>query len=263
MLHPQKNRVSQRRAGSPSPRNAARNAKRALATVGRRAGKFDASRYFRGSGDLGFYNVGTPAVRRMATSLAHEYRPVWTLADALTFADTLIKDRYLEAKEIGIEVLASFRRDFTPWLLPAWKRWLANNHAANWATTDSLCGTLIGPLLVAHPHLVKDVVRWSRHKNLWVRRASAVGLLASVRKATALDEAYRVASALHADRADLIQKAVGWMLREAGKIDPDRLERYLRANGPSIPRTTVRYAIERFSIVKRRTLLEATRPDGR
>jgi 3-methyladenine DNA glycosylase AlkD len=92
-----------------------------------------------------------------------------------------------------------------------------------------------------------------------VRRASAVSLLASIRKGAALDEAYDVARVLHADREDLIQKAVGWMLREAGKVDTGRLERYLRANGPSIPRTTVRYAIERFPLAKRRALLNATR----
>ena len=57
---------------------------------------------------------------------------------------------------------------------------------------------------------------------------------------------YAIARRLHADREDLIQKAVGWALREAGKTDMPRLERYLRANGAAIPRTTLRYAIERF-----------------
>jgi len=100
---------------------------------------------------------------------------------------------------------------------------------------------------------------WSRDRNLWVRRASAVGLIALARKGEALDILYGVARQLHADREDLIQKAVGWMLREAGKADERRLENYLRANGPSIPRTTVRYAIERFPEGKRRTLLAITR----
>jgi 3-methyladenine DNA glycosylase AlkD len=75
----------------------------------------------------------------------------------------------------------------------------------------------------------------------------------------ALDLAYEVAAELHADREDLIQKAVGWMLREAGKTDSVRLERYLLANGSSIPRTTLRYAIERFAEAKRRSILVRTR----
>jgi 3-methyladenine DNA glycosylase AlkD len=80
-----------------------------------------------------------------------------------------------------------------------------------------------------------------------------------LRQGHALREAYAVAKTLHADKADLIQKAVGWMLREAGKTDARRLARYLRANGSAIPRTTVRYAIERFSPSKRRELLKATK----
>jgi 3-methyladenine DNA glycosylase AlkD len=68
-----------------------------------------------------------------------------------------------------------------------------------------------------------------------------------------------VARRLHADEADLIQKAVGWMLREAGKTDMARLERYLRARGAVIPRTTLRYAIERFPPGRRLELLASTR----
>jgi 3-methyladenine DNA glycosylase AlkD len=94
---------------------------------------------------------------------------------------------------------------------------------------------------------------------MWVRRASIVGLIPLARKGESLDLVYQIAKRLHADREDLIQKAVGWALREAGKTDPARLERYLRANGASVPRTTLRYAIERFPEAKRRNLLVATR----
>ena len=252
MLHSSKARVT-------SPSRAAGLARRQLEALARPAGTFDASRYFRAAQDLGFHNVGTRAVREMARTIAREHRDTWTVDAALTFADVLIADRYLETKALGIETLARYRRDFTPRLLPVWKRWLADNHSANWATTDTICGALIGPLLVAEPALVARMLSWSRHRNMWVRRASAVALIPSVRKALALDAAYTIARRLHVDREDLIQKAVGWMLREAGKTDSVRLERYLRANGPSIPRTTVRYAIERFAANKRRALLAATK----
>jgi 3-methyladenine DNA glycosylase AlkD len=178
----------------------------------------------------------------------------------VAFADALIVDRHLEAKAVGIEVLARYRRAFTPRLLPQWKRWLAANYSANWATTDTICGALIGPLFVQHPRLAGRMRAWSRHPNMWVRRASIVGLIPLARKGEALDTLYDVAAQLHPDREDLIQKAVGWALREAGKADAPRLERYLRANGPSIPRTTIRYAIERFSPAARAALLVGTRP---
>jgi 3-methyladenine DNA glycosylase AlkD len=227
--------------------------------MARPVGEFDASRYFRGTKDLGFYNVGTSRLRALAAEIYRQHKDTWSVDDALAFADALVADRYLEVKAVGIELLARYRRAFAPRHLSTWKRWLADDHSDNWATTDSICGSLIGPLLLAEPALVARVAGWCRHRNLWVRRASAVGLIASARKGLALDEAYRVALALHRDPEDLIQKAAGWMLREAGKADTPRLERYLRKHGPLIPRTTLRYAIERFSPSKRRELLQATK----
>jgi 3-methyladenine DNA glycosylase AlkD len=162
-------------------------------------------------------------------------------------------------KGIGIEALGRYRRQFTPALLPRWKRWLATNQSANWATTDAICGVLIGPLVAAHPRLANEGAAWASHPNMWVRRASIVGLIPVARRGSALDTLYRTARRLHCDKEDLIQKAVGWALREAGKTDMVRLERYLRTDGPKIPRTTLRYAIERFPPQKRRQLLLATR----
>jgi 3-methyladenine DNA glycosylase AlkD len=241
------------------PAAEARAAKRALAQLARPTGTFDAARYFRDATGLGFYNVGTARVRAMARAIAARHKSDWTVRDAWAFADALITDKHLEVKGLGIEVLARFRRQFTPALLPAWKRWLAANHSANWATTDAICGLLIGPLVAAHPALASEVSRWAGHRNMWVRRAAIVGLIPLARRGGALDILYRTARTLHADQEDLIQKAAGWALREAGKSDMDRLERYLRENGPRIPRTTVRYAIERFPQRRRRELLASTR----
>jgi 3-methyladenine DNA glycosylase AlkD len=241
MLHPSKARV-----------------KSALRRMARPTGAFDAERYFRGEHGLRFYNVGTKRMRTLAKEIFRATRDRWTAADALAFAGTMIEDPYLEAKSVGIEVLALYKHALTPAMLAAWRRWLAQNHSSNWATTDAICGLLIGPLLVRYPRRADDLRAWARHRNMWVRRASIVGLIPLARKRLGLDLLYANAQTLHADPHDLIQKAVGWALREAGKADMRRLERYLRANGPSIPRTTVRYAIERFDEPARRELLAAT-----
>src|SRR5262245_10896051 len=142
----------------------------------------------------------------------------------MVLADTLIHDRYLETKMVGIEVVARFRRDFTPRMLVAWKQWLGRGYSANWATTDAICGILIGPLLAGHPQLAEQMRVWTRARSLWVRRAAAVSLTGFARKGKSLDLVYAVAVALHPDSEDLIQKAVGWLLREAGKTDERRLE---------------------------------------
>lgn len=242
-----------------TPARAAREAIRALSRMARPSGDFDSSCYFRGPGDLGFYNVGTAAMRGLARSIHTAHKAEWSIDEAMAFANVLIEDRHLEAKSVGIEVVARSRRDFSPRLLPAWKRWFAENHSANWATTDAICGMLLGPLLLQRPELGARMRVWARDRNMWVRRASIVGLIPLARRGQSLDLVYEIARRLHADREDLIQKAVGWALREAGKTDMPRLERYLRANGAAIPRTTLRYAIERFPARRRKEILIATR----
>jgi len=234
---------------------AAAAAKRELKRLARPAGDFDASRYFRGDDTLRFYNTGSGHVRALAREIYLAQRAQWGLRDAVAFADLLMPDAYLEVKAVGLEVVARYRRDFTPPLLGRCKRWLASNHAANWATTDEMCGVVIGPLLVKHPARIPQMRAWSRHRNMWVRRASIVGLLKPMRVGHTLDLVYGIAKRLHPDPNDLIHKAVGWALRDAGKIDEKRLERYLRANVRRIPRTTFRYAIERFPESRRRQLL--------
>jgi len=103
------------------------------------------------------------------------------------------------------------------------------------------------------------VESWSRSSNLWVRRASAVSFVKPAGKSRYLDHAYRIATVLLPDAHDLIHKACGWLLREAGIADAARLERYLLEHSCAIPRTTMRYAIERFSEAKRQLILRKTR----
>ena len=184
-----------------SPVRAAADARRRLAAMARPAGSFDASRYFRGTvRTLGFYNIGTGVVRRMAREIVAQQRTVWSIDDTIAFADILIRAPHLEAKGLGeYEAVARCSRELEPRHLRIFKRWLAGNYSANWATTDAICGSLIGPLLIAHPRLVPEVAAWSRHPNMWVRRTSAVGVIPSARKGLALPVAYGVAKRLHAD----------------------------------------------------------------
>ena len=232
----------------------------ALKRLSRPVGDFNAERYFRGDHGLRFYNTGTPRMRALAHDIHVGTRARWTVVDATRFAAALMRDPYLETKAVGIEVLARYRGTFRPPLLREWKRWLSDDYSTNWATTDAMCGSLIGPMLADHPELLPAIRDWARHGNMWVRRASIVSLISPMRRGLAIDQAYNTARRLHSDSEDLIQKAVGWALREAGKRDLPRLERYLRHHAGSIPRTTLRYAIERFPESKRRDLLVVTRP---
>ncbi len=215
--------------------------------------------YFKGHEDVRFYGLAVPEARAVEREFYATVKGVWTPADALALCELLIREAELEAKQIGIEVLARFKRQFTPELLPTFKGWLAGDHCGNWATTDALCSLALSPLLLKHPALIAELKLWTRDENLWVRRASAVPLTGPARRGQYLNDAYEIAEALLGYPEDLIHKATGWLLRDAGRTDPARLEAFLLRHGPRISRTTLRYAIEKFPPDKRKTLLQQTK----
>ena len=151
-----------------------------------------------------------------------------------------------------------FRTTFDRRMFRVVERWLREDRCDNWAAVDTMCPYVITPLVVEFPELIPRIQRWTRSRNLWVRRAAVVTFVPLARRGEFLDTAYVVVESLLADREDLIHKACGWLLREAGTTDRKRLERFLVEHGRAIPRTTVRYAIERFPEPQRKRLLKAT-----
>lgn len=205
------------------------------------------------------YGIATADLRRILRELYGLVRKAWGVPEALDFAERVLAERGIEDRTLGIELLGRFHRSFTTRVFERARRWLATNRCDNWALTDDLSIRVIAPLLVGSPRLVRSLERWGRSQSLWVRRAAAVALVPLARRGEHLDAGYRVATTLLADREDLVRKATGWLLREAGKTDPARLEAYLLRQGPRASRTTLRYAIERFPATQRRLLLARTR----
>ncbi len=203
--------------------------------------------------------VDTPTVREFAASEARALRTTWTLPDATRFCDRLLQEPELEVRGFGILILSAFQREFRPSLTRAARRWL-ETRLDNWALVDSFCGSVLSPLLEQHPGVEPALRQWSHARSLWVRRAAVVTLVPFARCGRQLDLAYELAREHFPDPEDLMHKAVGWLLREAGKTDPQRLRRFLERHGPAIPRTTLRYAIERLPAPDRRRLLASTRP---
>jgi len=237
-------------------------ATRAIAALKRSANPRIASqamKYFKPYEKIRVLGVSTAAVRQIEKGLSAQVRPIWSVEDAIACCDLLLNSRFLECKAVGILMLARLREAFPTGLADTVESWLLAGGCDNWASCDSMCGSVIAPLLFKHPRVLPRLKNWTSSDCLWLRRAAAVSLIPLVRKGIHLDMAFRIASCLLDDSEDLIHKATGWLLREIGKTDERRLESFLLANGPSIPRMTLRYAIERFGPQKRATILIQTK----
>jgi 3-methyladenine DNA glycosylase AlkD len=205
------------------------------------------------------FGVGSPQVRLLARELREATRADWSVRDAMSLCDLLFQRPELEAKSVAALLLLGYQKDFPKELFRKTRAWLERDLLDNWASVDIFCPQALGTLLARHPELMAAIETWAAHPNRWVRRASLVAFLKLVKKEEYLDAAYRMAARHFATRDDLVQKAAGWLLREAGKRDRHRLETFLLAHGPAVPRTTLRYAIERFPEKRRGELLRLTR----
>jgi 3-methyladenine DNA glycosylase AlkD len=215
-------------------------------------------RYFKEPVDyLGLDNKGAKKIKEDLFARVEES---WGIGEAVRFCKAMLRDPHMEARGIGYQTVANFVSEAQPALLADVKRWLERS-CGNWGLVDNLAPSVLGPLLDLHPELAPEVLAWTGSPSQWVRRGAVVAYvpLVGMGKKKHLTNAYRTVTRLLDDEEDLIHKACGWLLREAGKADVKRLEKYLLDKGSKIPRTTVRYAIERFSKADRKRLLEATR----
>lgn len=125
----------------------------------------------------------------------------------------------------------------------------------NWDLVDVTSPNVVGHYLFHHASQRQaEMDAWAASDNLWLRRIAMVSTLYFIRQGY-LDPTFRLAEVLQNDPHDLMHKAVGWMLREAGKKDMARLEAFLWPRRLILPRTLLRYAIEKFPEDKRQAYL--------
>ncbi len=115
----------------------------------------------------------------------------------------------------------------------------------NWDLVDVSCRDIVGRYLFDKSR--KPLYDLANSTNLWERRIAIVSTWWFIRELQ-LDDTFKISKILLHDSEDLIQKAVGWMLREAGKKNEESLIEFLESYASSMPRTMLRYSVERLSI---------------
>lgn len=125
----------------------------------------------------------------------------------------------------------------------------------NWDLIDFSSVEILGNYVLTHPEYKSVLYKFSQSKSLWERRISIISTFELIRSRE-FEDSLKIAEILLQDREDLIQKAVGWMIREIGKRDLLIEEKFLDQHYKTMPRTMLRYAIEKFSEDKRRHYME-------
>lgn len=127
-------------------------------------------------------------------------------------------------------------------------------HINNWDLVDLSCYEIIGAWLLDKDRTLLYQLA-EKGKTIWEQRIGIVSTMKFIRNGET-DDTFRIADILLHHPHDLIQKATGWLLREAGKKDIGKLKEYLSTRYQTMPRTTLRYAIEKFPEEERKAYLK-------
>ncbi len=168
----------------------------------------------------------------------------------LEIVPDLLKSPFHEVRMIGLLILVEkFKKTKKD---PAaqkqiYEMFVKNLNAANnWDLVDVTVPHVIGEFMVIQPKERKLLYKLAKSKGLWEKRSAMLACYAFIKR-NDFDDTLKIAEILVSDKHDLIHKAVGWMLREIGKRDENKEKEFLMKHYKTMPRTMLRYAIEKMS----------------
>ncbi|MGH9643464.1 MAG: DNA alkylation repair protein [Terriglobales bacterium] len=171
-------------------------------------------------------------------------------------ADELFSGRVLEEKVFAVFLLEGQTGSFGPREFKLFSSWL--DRVTSWADHDALAHYVLSPMVYAEPRYCPQVLRWAKSPNRWRRRAACVALIRGARQKKLFPEIMRTTELLLTDEDDMVQKGLGWLLREAAKYDPRRTVPYLMKIRTRAPRLVLRTACETLPVQTRPKILIKT-----
>ena len=175
--------------------------------------------------------------------------------DILVCCDDLLASGERYMRFFAFEWALKAERQYRAQDLTRFESWL-KRYVDNWGACDHLCCGALGHLIYQFPDVVVKTHQWTRSRNRWIRRGAAVSLIVSIRNGLLLKEALRTADVLLVDQDDMVQKGYGWMLKEASTVFPDEVFKFVIKNKCRMPRTALRYAIEKLPAGKRKQAMK-------
>lgn len=197
-----------------------------------------------------FYGVKSEKVTMIAKKYFEKAKNL-TKAEFIFLCDQLFGSGISEESWIAANWAYWYIKNFRSEDIKLFEKWI-NKYIDNWAECDTLCNHAVGTFIEMYPKHLKRLSDWTKSKNRWVKRAAAVSLILPARKGNFLKEIFTIADKLLLDTDDMVQKGYGWLLKEASKKHQQEIFDFVMKNKKIMPRTALRYAIEKMPPVLRK-----------
>jgi 3-methyladenine DNA glycosylase AlkD len=187
--------------------------------------------------------------RRFRRTIVAEYGVEYLLQ----VADELFAGEVLEEKVFAVMLLEGMTAQFGRDEFKRLEAWIGR--ITSWSDHDSLVHYLIGPMIAADDGYLTRPPKWAKKKSVWHQRAAAVSLIHSTRQHKNFEQIHGVTELLLKSDDDMVQKGLGWLLREAAKANPEQTVAYLMKVRQRLPRFVLRTACETLPAAKREHVL--------
>lgn len=172
-------------------------------------------------------------------------------SDIFDLCEELWESGMLEESFIACNWAYALRKSYSESDFLRFEKWV-NEYVSNWASCDTFCTNTIGSFLELFPDYIEKIIGWTTSNNRWVKRASAVSLINPATKGLFKQEIFEIADRLLLDPDDMVQKGYGWMLKSLAETFEDEVFQFVLNKKSVMPRTALRYAIEKMPEEKRR-----------
>jgi len=190
------------------------------------------------------HGVPTSSIRKMSTKYFAKVKNK-AKNEILQICEELLKSGYVEERTMAFDWAFRLKRQYESSDFHAFESWL-RKYVHGWGSCDDLCTHALGAFIFQFPENISTVKEWAGSANRWIRRASAVVMIYSIRRKQGLERIFEVADLLLTDSDVMVQKGYGWMLKETSNKYPHEVFNYVRKHKRKMPRTALRYAIEKL-----------------
>ncbi len=196
--------------------------------------------------DVIFYGVSNPKAAKIAAKYYPQVKPLGK-KEVFRLCEELLKSDYSEEAFIACEWSYRLHTLYEADDFFIFEGWL-KKYINNWAKCDTFCNHTVGSLVDKYPQYLENLKQWAKSNNRWLRRAAAVTLIIPAKQGKFLKDIIEIADMLLTDADDLVQKGYGWLLKDASKKHMNEIFNYVMKNKKFMPRTALRYAIERMPV---------------
>jgi len=200
------------------------------------------------------YGVRTPEVRELAW-IAYRDVKLWPVSERDRFVTELWKGGMLEEGVLVSHLYRRFAKTCDEREFRMFEQWL-DRYVRNWSHCDGVSTWLIAASIANRPGLSDRLAGWTKSKNRWKRRSAAVSLIQEAKRGSNTETIFHICGLLLNDTDDMVQKGVGWLLKETYPKKPREVLDFLDSWRARAPRLVLRLAAEKMTEKDRRWLLK-------